>query len=253
MLKYGIFGAGGKMGCKLVEASAKFINDAKLINCFTGQKELLEKGGLFCKFSLKLAEELDVVIDFSTPQATLKLATELQNTKVIIVCGTTGFSPKEMEELKKLALGVKILYSPNFSLGVNKFFKAVKILAKMLEGYDVEILEKHHKNKQDAPSGTALELGKIIAIEQGLEFEKVKTIERNHKRAKNEIGFASIRQGLIAGFHEVSFANEDERIWLGHEAFNKNIFAEGAISSAILACTKLKNSQNKLFTLEEII
>ena len=251
MLKYGIFGAGGKMGEKLVEASSKFADNAKLIHCFTEQQQLLAQGGLFCKFSTKLGEGLDVIIDFSTPHATLKLASDLQNTKVIIVCGTTGFSANEMEELKKLASGVKILYSPNFSLGVNKFFKAVKILAKMLEGYDVEILEKHHKNKLDAPSGTALELGKIIAKEQGLEFEKVKSFERNQKRVKNEIGFASIRQGLIAGFHEVSFANEDERIW--HEAFNKNIFAEGAISAAIMAFSKLKNKKNGLFSLEEIL
>lgn len=248
MLKYGIFGANGKMGKKLQEVSRKFVNDAKPVKFFVSNNPT-ENESLF---SFEEAKNLDFIIDFSHPNATINLLKTLKGSPTLVVCGTTGFSETQFQELQNLSKNVKILYSANFSIGVNKVFELIKKISLALQEYEVEILEKHHSQKKDAPSGTAIEMGKIIAESRKLDFEKVKSFDRNHLRNQNEIGFASVRQGKINGFHEVSFVNENEKIWVGHEAFNKNIFAEGAIEIAIKACKKLADEKYGLFSINEI-
>lgn len=253
MLKYGIYGANGKMGEILIKVSEEFSQVARLEKLFVSAKFLHNNpNDKYTLFSNEEAKNLDFIIDFSSPEASLSLAKKLSGTGILIICGTTGFSAQEFSELKKISENVKILYSANFSLGVNKFFNAVKNLAAVLKDYEVEILEKHHSKKKDSPSGTALEIGKIIAKERGVEFEEVKSIDRNHLRKEGEIGVASIRQGKISGYHEVSFANENDRIWIGHEAFSKNIFAEGATEIGIKAFAKLKQKKSGFFAIEDI-
>lgn len=240
MMKYGIFGSSGKMSKCLIECSNNFTNAKfeKIINR---------------NFTLDDIKNLSFIIDFSSPIGSLNLLKKLQNVNnIFVVCGTTGFTKEEFLEYKELSKNVKVLYSANFSLGVEKICKAVKMLAECFKEYDVEILEKHHKLKKDAPSGTALKLGTIVADAKKLDFNTVKSFDRNHKREENEIGFACIRQGSIFGFHEVSFASSDERVWIGHEAFNKNIFANGAIEAGIKASEILKHKKVGLFTLEDL-
>jgi 4-hydroxy-tetrahydrodipicolinate reductase len=239
MIKYGIFGSNGKMGQALKLASESFKN-AEL-------KQLFDRS-----FKKEQAEGLDFIIDFSSPQGTLFLAREMQGSNILIICGTTGFNKAEFQELKELSKGVKILYSANFSLGIRAIARILRELSKELENYDVEILEKHHNLKKDAPSGTALLLGRAVAMGREQDFENVKIFNRNSERKKDEIGFACIRQGSIFGFHEVSFANNDERIWIGHEAFNKTIFAKGAITAGVKGVEKFKSLYHGFFELEDL-
>jgi 4-hydroxy-tetrahydrodipicolinate reductase len=239
-MKYGIFGSSGKMSKCLLECSKNF----KQVQCV----KVINRD-----FKLEEVQDLDCIIDFSTPLSSINLLKNLFGLKnIFVVCGTTGFTKEEFLEYNNLTSGTKVLYSANFSLGVFKVSKALKDLTIAFKEYDVEILEKHHNLKKDAPSGTALKFGKIVADAKNIDFDQVKTFDRNHKREKDEIGFCSIRQGSIFGFHEVSFASNDERIWIGHEAFNKNIFANGAIESAIKANKVLKHEQYGLFTLEDL-
>jgi 4-hydroxy-tetrahydrodipicolinate reductase len=238
MLKYGIFGFKGKMGVALQNVAKEF-KDAKL-------EVLLERD-----FAQDDVKKLDFIIDFSSPAGSLNLLKKLQGQNLLIVCGTTGFTEAEFNEYKNLARVVKVLYSANFSFGIMEIKKVLSSLAKSFSSYDVEIFEKHHRLKKDAPSGTALMLGAEVAKVKGQNFQEVKSVERNKLRKEGEIGFACLRQGSVFGFHEVSFANEDERIWLGHEAFNKNIFAKGAIFYGTKGCVQIK--ENGFFTLEDLV
>ena len=198
-MKYGVFGATGKMGKEVILASQNYTN-AKL-------EKVLQKN-----FNESELLDLDFVIDFSSPEGSLSLLKKAGGKNVLIVCGTTGFTNFEFEELKELAKFCKILYSQNFSIGVFKLAKVLKILSTEFADYDAEILEKHHNLKKDSPSGTALLMGKTIADARGVDFDEVKNFNRKSQRKDGEIGFASIRQGAIFGFHEVSFAGKDERI-----------------------------------------
>jgi 4-hydroxy-tetrahydrodipicolinate reductase len=239
MIRYGIFASKGKMGQALKLASESFKN--------------AEASRFFDRsFTKQQVKGLDFIIDFSSPKGSLSLLKEMQGEKALIICGTTGFSKEEFEEIKKLANGVKVLYSANFSLGIRAIAKVLRELASVLREYDVEILEKHHNLKKDIPSGTALLLGKEVAIGKNQDFETVKAVNRNGGREKDEIGFACMRQGSIFGFHEVSFANNDERIWVGHEAFNKVIFAKGAISAGLKAVERFQFLKHGFFELEDL-
>ena len=239
MINYSIFGKNGKMVQALLSCSQEFDNAqfVGLVDRTVSKQDL---------------QNLDFIIDFSSPQGSLNLLKAAQNLNILIVSGTTGFSADEFEEFKKLSNNVKVLYSSNFSLGIFKIAEALKNLSVAFKDYDVEILEKHHNLKKDAPSGTALSLGEVVSHSKGLNFDEVISLDRNHKRKKNEIGYACMRQGSIFGFHEVCFASEDERIWIGHEAFNKKIFAKGAISSGIKGSIKFKNLKSGFFTLESL-
>ena len=239
MMKFGIFGTTGKMGKALISCLGSFKN----AECNT----FLDRGS-----TKEQIKDLDFIVDFSSPQGSINLLKMAGGLNTLVVCGTTGFTESEFNEFKDLSLNAKVLYSSNFSLGVKKVADILKILALTLKDYDVEIIEKHHNLKKDAPSGTALSLGRVVAEAKGLNFEKVKSLDRNHKREKDEIGFASIRQGSIFGFHEVSFASSDERIWIGHEAFNKNIFAKGAIEVGIKASEEFRDIKSGFFTLNDL-
>lgn len=213
MLNFAVFGESGKMGSAVLQTyKESFKANLKL--------QSIETAGLH------------FIIDFTSPKGSLELATKMQGFGGVIICGTTGFKEEEFAQLKVLAEGVKILYSANFSLGVFKFLKIAKLMAKEFEGYEVEIVEKHHKFKKDAPSGTALKIANTVGV----------------KNVKIE----SVREGEIFGFHEVSFKNNEERIWLGHEAFNRQIFASGAIKAGIKATQVLAGKQSGFFSLEDI-
>jgi 4-hydroxy-tetrahydrodipicolinate reductase len=256
-LKLGIVGANGKMGEYLIKSCPKFKDSLDLKTLFVSRNFVSSGKSLntdiFTTSDLEKAKDLNIIIDFSNPETTLQLGNILNgNTESFIVSGVTGFSESQMQTLKNLSKGVRILHSANFSFGIKAIKEAVFNLSSVLKNYDVEILEKHHSLKKDAPSGTALMLGETVASARNQDFTKVKKINREGVRKVEDIGFACVRQGKIAGFHEVSLANENERIWIGHEAFSKNIFAEGALNASILAYNKFKKIQNGFFTLNDI-
>lgn len=190
----------------------------------------------------KLIKEADVVLDFTCPTATNVHTSFAASYGTKIVIGTTGLSPSDETDLSKFSKNTAIVYASNYSLGVNLLFHLTRTAAAILnEEFDIEISETHHRDKVDAPSGTALSLGQEVAKGRGKEFDAVRTEARHgigKAREKGKIGFASLRGGNVAGDHTVSFLADDERIELTHKAGDRTIFARGAVHAAIWVNTK---------------
>lgn len=187
-------------------------------------------------------QNCDGIIDFSSPSLSLELAAKCAQTKKIMVCGTTGFSDAEKQKLVSYAKETVIIWSSNMSLGVNILMNLAEKVAHLLhDDFDVEIVEMHHKNKLDAPSGTALSLGAAVAQGRGVDLKnvgKTSRVGKEAKRQKGEIGFAALRGGDVIGDHTVIFAGNGERIELTHKASSRDIFAKGAIRAAIWGSAK---------------
>ena len=178
----------------------------------------------------------DVVIDFSSAKATDGVVAYCEKTKTPVVLCTTGLSEEQLERVKALGETTAVLRSANMSLGVNLLFKILKQAAPVLAeaGFDIEILEKHHNQKVDAPSGTALMLADAINEVADGRYEYV--YDRHsvrQKRGKEELGIHSVRGGTIVGEHEVIFAGRDEVLTLRHSAASKEVFAVGAVNAAV--------------------
>lgn len=183
-----------------------------------------------------------VMIDFTAPAASLDHARACAGAGVAHVVGTTGFSPDEEKELAGLAEKIAIVKSGNMSLGVNVLAALVEqAAAKLSEDYDIEILDIHHRLKVDAPSGTALMLGKAAAKGRGADFKKHSVYGRHGEtgpRARGDIGFAVIRGGGVIGEHRVKFAGDQEVLTLSHSALDRGLFARGAVAAAQWAAGK---------------
>jgi len=190
----------------------------------------------------QFVQSLDAVIDFSSPSLSLQIAAKCAENRKILVCGTTGFSEEEKQKFASYAQNTVIIWSSNMSLGVNLLMNFVEKAAAILhDDFDIEIVEMHHRNKVDAPSGTAFSLGAAAAKGRNVDLQKVGTTIRSGKdakRIKGEIGFATLRGGDVIGDHSVIFAGDGERIELTHKASNRDIFAKGAIRAAIWGSAK---------------
>ena len=229
MLRVIISGYSGSMGKVLTKCANE---DSELeIVCGASKDDLDVPFKTYQKMS-DVEELADVIIDFShhsTIEDTLSYAIK---TKTPIVIATTGFNEEELEKIKKASNIIPIFHSSNMSLGVNVLVKLVKEAAKSLNGFDIEIIEKHHNKKLDAPSGTA------VMIANGVK-EVLPDSEyiygrhgRSDKRSSNEIGIHAIRGGTIVGEHTTIFAGHDEVVEIKHSAQSKDIFAKGAIAAA---------------------
>ena len=229
MLRVIISGYSGSMGKVLTKCANE---DSELeIVCGSSKDDLDVPFKTYHKMS-EVEESADVIIDFShhsTIDDTLSYAIK---TKTPIVIATTGFNEEELEKIKKASNIIPIFHSSNMSLGVNVLVKLVKEAAKSLNGFDIEIIEKHHNKKLDAPSGTA------VMIANGVK-EVLPDSEyiygrhgRSDKRSSNEIGIHAIRGGTIVGEHTTIFAGHDEVVEIKHSAQSKDIFAKGAIAAA---------------------
>ena len=176
----------------------------------------------------------DVVVDFTTPDATLVCARAAASAGKAVVVGTTGLTGAQIDELRELSKRAPVLYSRNMSIGVNALLEVLPLLAKALPGYDVEITEAHHRHKKDAPSGTALALGEAVAGALGASLTEVANHGREgiEPRELGEIGFHAIRAGGNAGEHWVLFADEGEQIQVVHRAYSRRTFALGAVRAA---------------------
>lgn len=181
----------------------------------------------------------DAVIDFTTPAASTIHAGFAAQARAVHVIGTTGLSPEQEDELAAAARHTAIVRAPNMSLGVNLLFALTERVARALgEDFDIEISELHHAGKVDAPSGTALGLGRAAAEGRGVEFEKVAVRARDGMtgpRKKGSIGFAAMRGGDVVGDHTVIFSGPGERLELTHRAGNRAIYAKGAVNAALWA------------------
>ena len=237
-----ISGCMGRMGQQLIKTSRSDKNfnlvtltENRLINKrFNGIKPQLNSENAFKK--------ANVIIDFTIPKCTfeiLKIASKL-NKKVVI--GTTGFSNKEESLIKKFSKKIPILKAGNMSLGINLLMYLTEIASASLgKKYLSKIFEVHHKHKKDYPSGTALMLGKGIAVGKNIDFYKIigkKFLNKKNFPYGNKINFNSIRKGEIIGEHEVKFSNGKEIITLNHEAFDRSLYSEGALTAAKWLNTK---------------
>lgn len=202
--------------------------------------------------SLKeVSEKCDVVIDFSNHSCISDLLAFGVSTHCPLVICTTGFDENEKEEIKKASLSIPVLTSGNMSLGINLLMSLVKQAAKLLYGdFDIEVIEKHHNQKLDSPSGTALMLADAAKEGAGCSMEyKYGRHSKCDKRPQAEIGIHSIRGGAIVGEHDVIFAGAGEVIELSHTALSRDVFAYGAIKAAAFLC----NKEPGLFSMDDVI
>jgi 4-hydroxy-tetrahydrodipicolinate reductase len=183
-----------------------------------------------------VVDDFDVVIDFTAPAATLAHLRVCREAGKSMVVGTTGLSEAEKQILREGAEDIAIVFAPNMSVGVNLSFKLVEMAAKVLgDEADVEIIEAHHRHKVDAPSGTALRLGEVVADTLGRDLSECAVYGREGKTGPRDgktIGFETIRAGDVVGEHSVWFAMEGERIEIVHKASNRMNFARGAMRAA---------------------
>ena len=175
----------------------------------------------------------DVIIDFSRPDALPELLSLAVKKKLPVVLCATGYTDVELESIQKAARSIPILRSANMSLGVNVMQELVAMAARTLEGFDIEIIEKHHRMKVDSPSGTALMLYDAAKAEKGDDTQPVYgRYGRTQKRTGGEIGIHAVRGGTVTGEHEVGFYGNGEEIILTHRAENRSLFAQGALKAA---------------------
>jgi 4-hydroxy-tetrahydrodipicolinate reductase len=229
-----VHGAAGRMGREVVRlalADPRVAVVASIVRSGTGASHA---GDTEYATSLDADVSPAVLIDFSAADAfdgALELA---RSRRIAFVSGTTGLSPKQHVALREAATTIPVLWSANFSLGVTVLARLAQEAARALATWDCEIAEAHHRNKKDAPSGTALALGRAVAEARGVDFDGV--AERDCTKARDDaasIGFAVTRAGDIVGEHMVLFAGAGERIELVHRATDRGIFARGALEAAI--------------------
>ncbi len=237
MLKTILCGASGKMG-GFITSCAEDDNELQIVagvdRINNGQKY-----PIFSKFS-DITTPADVIIDFSTPALLDSLLEFAIAKKIPVVLATTGYSDAQIEKIRTASEKIPVFFTFNMSIGVNLLCSLAKKAASVLgQGFDIEIIEKHHNQKIDAPSGTAIMLANAINSEFGdtLNYEYDRHSKRA-KRPKNEIGIHSVRAGTIVGEHDVIFAGRDEVITLSHSAGSKEVFAVGAVRAAKFIANK---------------
>ncbi len=239
-----VHGAAGRMGREIVRLARADPRVAIVAALVKSRTDAADVDGIECTTSLDANAAPSVLIDFSAADAfddALELA---RSRRIAFVSGTTGLSPKQHDALRDAASTIPVLWSANFSLGIAVLTRLAREAARGLATWDCEIAEAHHRNKKDAPSGTALALGRAIADARGVAFEDVAEGDRaNTPRTRAEsIGFAVTRAGDIVGEHTVTFASEGERIELAHRAFDRAIFARGAIEASVWLATQRAGS-----------
>ena len=184
----------------------------------------------------EISQPFDAVIDFTFPQVSMETARFCARAGTAAGIGSTGFSPDQTAELQELSGAFPCVCAPNMSMGVNTLFKIVADVARILQdGYDVEVVEMHHRHKKDAPSGTAMRLAQILAQSYGWSLDRAGVYERKGitgERRRDEIGIQTLRGGDVVGEHLVMFAGTGERIELIHRAQSRDCFAQGALHAA---------------------
>jgi 4-hydroxy-tetrahydrodipicolinate reductase len=248
VMKIGIVGCAGRMGQMLIKEvlgnpRATLIGATEAPNSTVlGHDPGLLAGGVAT--DLKITEDAkalfanaDAVIDFTAPKVTLMHAKLAADNFTALIVGTTGFEPDQQTQLEAFGANAFIFQAANFSVGVNLLMGLSEQVGSLLgNDYDAEILEMHHKNKVDAPSGTALALGKAVAKGRGVNLDAVSKRVRDGitgARTPGDIGFATLRGGAVIGDHTVMFAADGERVELTHKASDRTIYSAGAVRAAI--------------------
>jgi 4-hydroxy-tetrahydrodipicolinate reductase len=241
-----IAGASGRMGQMLIEA-VRAADDCRLGGALdmAGSPALGQDAGAFSgqPTGVLITSDLqqglkgcDVLIDFTRPEGTLAHLRVCRELGVAVVIGTTGFTDAQKVEIAEASKDIAVVMAPNMSVGVNVTLKLLEMAAKALStGYDIEIVEAHHRHKVDAPSGTALKMGEVIAGALGRDLKECAVYERygvTGERDPSSIGFATIRGGDIVGDHTVLFAGTGERIEISHKSSSRATYTQGSLRAA---------------------
>lgn len=238
MVNVALTGCCGKMG-HFISKEIVERNDCKIACGIDVYNDNSQDFNVYKSFS-EVTEKCDVIIDFSNPASLDSLLDYATKNKVPAVICTTGYSKEQIEQIKEASKEIAIFYSGNMSLGINLLIEISKQAARVLgNSFDIEIVEKHHNQKIDAPSGTALMIADGISEE--LTNEPQYVYDRHSyrkKRSENEIGIHSVRGGTIVGEHEVIFAGHDEMVTISHCAQSKEVFATGSINAAVFLAGK---------------
>ena len=226
-------GCFGRMG-QVVSSLAEKDEDVEIV---AGIDKITGSGNSFPVFKdiEECEEAADVIVDFSLPEGNDRLMEyALKHSMPVVLC-TTGLSESQTENVSKAAEKIAVLRSANMSPGINVLMKVLKEVAPVLSeaGFDIEIVEKHHREKKDAPSGTALALADCInsALDESFSYVYDRS-SRSERRPSKEIGISAVRGGTIPGDHDIIFAGEDETVTISHRAYSRKIFGSGAIAAA---------------------
>ena len=264
MLNIGVVGAAGRMGKALIEAchhaegcqlSAAFERlDSSLLGADAGELVGIGHNGIVVSADMdSQIDKFDVLIDFTTVDSTLDHLETCQQHGKKIVIGTTGFSAEQKQIIAKAAEKTAVVFAPNMSVGVNLCLKLLQQAARVLnEDYDIEIIEAHHRHKVDAPSGTALRMGEVVAETLGRDLSECAVYGREGQtgaRKPDTIGFETIRAGDIVGDHTVMFATDGERVEITHKASSRMTFAKGAVRAA----KWLAEKDSGLFDMQDVL
>jgi 4-hydroxy-tetrahydrodipicolinate reductase len=264
MVKAVVTGAAGRMGGKIISLISKS-EDINIVGALEvarhpiigrdiGQGLGLGKTGIIVSEKLTdCIEQADVVIDFTNHEASLNYLKIAKEKNRAIVIGSTGFTENEMKEIRELTKNTRCVLTPNMSVGVNVMMKILEYCAGILkDDYDVEIIEAHHHLKKDAPSGTAMQMAKVIADKLGRDMEDSLVYTRRGligERTKKEIGIQTVRAGDIVGDHTVIFGGVGERLEFIHRAHSRDNFAKGAIRAALW----IVNQGNGLYDMQDVL
>jgi len=242
ILKVGVVGCLGRMGQAIIESiavfdGAEFVAGSEVPTHPNVGKRMSGSEVVVSSCAKSVFDLADVVIDFTPPGNTSAHAALAAETKTALVVGTTGFTASDSDALDQAAADTVIIQSGNFSLGVNLLMAITSQVAEKLGSeWDIEVVEMHHRDKVDAPSGTALMLAEAAASGRGTSLGDLRADVREGftgERKKGSIGFASLRGGSVIGEHDVIFASNSERITLSHKAENRTLFADGAARAAV--------------------
>ena len=264
MIRIAVVGASGRMGLCLIKAAE--LDTRTTLSIATSRSgslaigkdagELAGIGTLNIKIIDDVAsaiDHFDVLIDFTRPDASMEFIELCRQAGKKIIIGTTGFSEPQKNLITKAAKEIAIVMAPNMSVGVNLALKLLEMTAKVMGDYtDIEVIEAHHRHKVDAPSGTALRMGEVIAKTLGRDLKDCAIYGREGntgERDRKTIGFSTIRAGDIVGDHTVMFADEGERVEITHKATSRMTFANGAIRASVW----LNDKPNGLYDMQDVL
>lgn len=253
MTKIVLIGCGGKMG-RVIAGCVAAREDCEIVagvDVFPVAEAAFPIAASAAELPQEIVASADVIIDFSATAALTGTLTFAVEHRLPVIIGTTGFNDAEKAQIRTASEQTAVFFTGNMSLGINLLMALCKQAAAVLgDDFDVEILEKHHNQKVDAPSGTALMLAD--AVKEGLNYQPEYVYDRHavrQKRDKKEIGISAIRGGTIVGEHEVIFAGRDEIITLSHSARSKELFAVGAVNAAVY----LNGKPSGLYDMSDVI
>lgn len=263
-VRVGVCGAAGRMGKTILEvcneidnveiAAAIEYKGSSMIGLDAGEQAGIGKIGVEITDDIaKVSDQIDVLIDFTIASSLTENLEKCHAAGKCMVIGTTGLDDEQKELINKMAKDIAIVFAPNMSIGVNLCLKLLEMAAQVIgEESDIEIIEAHHRHKKDAPSGTALRMGEVIADTLGRNLKECAVYGREGvtgERDKNTIGFATIRAGDIVGEHTVMFASAGERVEITHKATSRKTFASGAVRAAQWLAEKDKG----IFDMQDVL